>query len=257
MTTPMSFDVAELEARVKYLYRSVAEDPTRPYHFPIGRRLAEQLGYPPRVLDGIPAAAIESFVGVGYFFDLADLAEGEEVVDLGSGSGTDSFYAALQVGTGGRVEGVDMTDEQLAKAERLRSEGAFPHVTFTNARIEQLPFPDASFDAVISNGVFNLNPDKASVFREASRVLRSGGRLAIADIISDSPLPEEVVGNVDLWATCVGGAAHRAAYRSDIEAAGMRVEVIRTNDYEFGTAQAKDACETYGINSVGVLARKV
>ena len=112
-------DAQELEAKVKDMYRHVAEEPDGDYHFELGRKLATHLGYPPEVLDQIPEGAIESFAGVGYFFDLAELAEGESVIDLGSGSGMDVFFAAQQVGPQGDVVGVDFTAEQLNKARGL------------------------------------------------------------------------------------------------------------------------------------------
>ncbi|MGQ0847567.1 MAG: methyltransferase domain-containing protein [Actinomycetota bacterium] len=108
-------DATELEAKVKAMYRAVAEDPYGSYHFELGRDLAERLGYPASSLDQIPAGAVEAFAGVGYFFDLADLKPGEQVLDLGSGSGMDVFFAALRVGRSGRVVGIDMTPEQPPK----------------------------------------------------------------------------------------------------------------------------------------------
>ena len=117
-TTDRQLDTRDLEARVKDMYREVAEEPDKEFHFETGRALAERLGYPPADLDHIPAAAIDSFAGVGFYFDLAGIAEDETVLDLGSGSGTDSFVAALHTGTSGRVIGVDMTEAQLAKARR-------------------------------------------------------------------------------------------------------------------------------------------
>src|SRR5262245_29504337 len=190
-------DTAELERQVKALYQQVARYPQAEFHFPVGRGLAEQLGYPTDLLDHVPADALASFAGVGYHLDLAALTPGARVLDLGSGSGTDTFAAAQLVGASGHVTGIDMTDEQLAKAERLRA-GAH-NIRFVPGRLEDLPFPDASFDVVISNGVINLCPDKATVFREAVRVLSPRGRLAVADIIATRALPESVTCNADLW----------------------------------------------------------
>jgi arsenite methyltransferase len=132
-------DTQELEAKVKEMYRHVAEQPEGDYHFEIGRPLAERLGYPPGVLDRIPNAAIESFAGVGYFFDLANLAEGENVVDLGSGSGMDVFFAAQQVGAGGWVVGIDFTREQLAKSRRLAEEAGILRVVFARGGSNSCP----------------------------------------------------------------------------------------------------------------------
>jgi ubiquinone/menaquinone biosynthesis C-methylase UbiE len=249
-------DVEELEAKVKDMYRHVAEEPAGDYHFELGRRLADRLGYPADVLDEIPDGAVESFAGVGYFFDLAELNDGETVVDLGSGSGMDVFFAATQVGSSGRVIGVDFTTEQLGKARRLAEEAGFDQVELREGRIENLPIDAGCCDCVISNGVINLAPEKERVFAEVARVLRPGGRLAIADIVSEQELKESIVCNADLWASCIGGAAQEDAYRSAIEAAGLRIEDLRENPYEFISERAKNASAKYGVKSVSLLAVK-
>lgn len=248
-------DTGALARKVQEMYRLVADDPHGDFHFEMGRGLAERLGYPQALLDAVPAGALESFAGVGYFFDLADLAPGDQVVDLGSGSGTDVFAAASVTGPG-QVLGVDFTPEQLAKSRRLAAEARIGNVEFREARIEELPVPDESVDCVISNGVINLAPHKARVFAEAARVLRPGGRLALADIVTERPLTEAIVCNVDLWASCIGGAAQEDAYRAAVEGAGLEVEVVRENPYEFISGQARGASETYGVKSVSLLARK-
>jgi len=249
-------DVQELEAKVKDMYRHVAEEPQGKYHFELGRPLAEHLGYPADVLDRIPAGAIESFAGVGYFFDLADLSEGESVVDLGSGSGMDVFFAADRVGRSGSVVGIDFTVQQLEKARRIAEESGFGQVELREGRIEKLPVEGATCDCVISNGVINLAPEKEPVFAEAARVLKPGGRLAIADIVSEHQMKESIVCDADLWASCIGGAAQQDAYREAIEAAGLRIEEIRDNPYEFISDRARDASAKYGVKSVSLLAIK-
>lgn len=123
-------------------------------------------------------------------------------------------------------------------------------------RIEQLPAPDGTVDCVISNGVINLCPDKGAVFAETARVLRPGGRLAIADIVTERQLTESIVCNVDLWASCIGGAAQRDAYREAIEAAGLRITRLRENPYRFLSEQARNASATYGVKSISLLAVK-
>ena len=246
----------ELEAKVKDVYRHVAEEPGGDYHFELGRALADRLGYPADVIDAIPEGAVESFAGVGYFFDLAELKEGETVVDLGSGSGMDVFFAAAQVGPTGRVVGVDFTAEQLEKALRLAEGNGFDQVELREGRIESLPVDDASCDCVISNGVINLAPNKERVFSEAARALRPGGRLAIADIVSEHELKESIVCNADLWASCIGGAAQQDAYRAAIESAGLRIDDLRDNPYEFISERARSASAKYGVKSVSLLAVK-
>jgi len=257
MTTTLGFDPKELEGKVKAMYRDVAENPHGEFHFEMGRVMAERLGYAPADLDRIPAEAIESFAGVGYYFHLADLKPSETVLDLGSGSGMDTFIAALKVGPGGHVTGVDMTDEQRTKAERLRDRDEFRNVTYLKGYIENVPRPTASVDAVISNGVINLATDKSKVFAEAARLLKSGGRLAISDIVTEVQLPEGIVCNSTLWAACIGGAAQQDNYRTHIESAGLKVVTVEDNPtYQFISDNARGASKKFGVKSVSLLAVK-
>ena len=169
----------------------------------------------------------------------------------------DSFLAARQTGETGRVIGIDMTEAQLAKATRLATEHGFTNVEFRNSYIEQLPLESSSADVVISNGVINLSPDKAKVFAEAARVLRSGGRLAIADIVTATQLPEGVTCDAALWAACIGGAMQRDDYREAIEAAGFELDDLKENDqYRFVSERADNATQKYGVKSVSLLAIK-
>jgi arsenite methyltransferase len=249
-------DGERLEAEVKAMYRHVAREEDAELHFEVGRGLAERLGYPGRLLDAIPAEALASFAGVGHHLDLAALQPGEAVLDLGSGSGTDVFCAAVLVGESGEVVGLDITDEQLDKATLLRDRAGFSQVRFVEAHIEELPFEDASFDAVISNGVINLSPAKGRVVAEAARVLRPGGRLAIADIVSGRALKERTRRNVELWAACIAGAIPRGNYLDAIEAQGLEVQDVRRNDYRFLSERALDACNTYEVESISLVAVK-
>ena len=255
--TVATVDRAALEGKVKSMYSDVAANPHGEFHFEMGRSMAERLGYAPADLDRIPQDAIDSFAGVGYFFHMADLQPGEKVVDLGSGSGMDSFIASLKVGATGGVVGVDMTDAQLEKAARLAQAHGIRTVAYRKGYIEETGLPAESFDCVISNGVINLAADKARVFQEAARLLKRGGRLAIADIVTELPLPENVVCNADLWAACIGGAAQRQDYRTAIEAAGLQVERVEGNDqYRFISERAQKATAKWGVKSVSILARK-
>jgi arsenite methyltransferase len=249
-------DGERLEAEVKDMYRHVARGEDSVLHFEVGRGLAEHLGYPGELLDAIPSEAVASFAGVGHHLDLAALQPGDAVLDLGSGSGTDLFCAAVLVGETGRVVGVDITDAQLDKAARLRERDGFAQVELVETHIEQLPFDDASFDAVLSNGVINLSLLKGQVFAEAARVLRPGGRLAIADIVSGRALKERTRRNVELWAACIAGAIPRRSYVEAIEAQGLEVRQVRRNDYRFVSERALDACSTYEVESVSLLAVK-
>jgi arsenite methyltransferase len=247
-------DPEELDRHIAEMYRDVANEAGRDLHFPTGRPLAETLGYPADLLDRLPVDAVSSFAGVGYHLGLARLLPGERVLDLGCGSGTDVFAAASQVGRAGSVAGVDITPEQLAKAKRLRR---YEHVTFHRARIEELPFEDGSFDAVISNGVVNLSADKRRVFAEAARVLRPGGRLAVADIVTERPIAPGTSCQADLWAACIAGASQRDLYLADIAVAGLELQVIHANPgYRFTTERAQRTSHKYGAHSLSLLALK-
>jgi arsenite methyltransferase len=247
-------DRAELERRVQEVYRGVARDPLAPRHFETGRDLALRLGYPKAVLDAVPDPAVASFAGVGYHLDLAALAPGERVLDLGSGSGTDAFCAAVGVGEAGRVVGIDFTDAQIEKAAGLAESNGISNVEFVAASIDHLPFADGSFDVVISNGVVNLSPVKDRVFAETARVLRPGGRLAIADIVSTTPLKESTRRNTELWAACIAGAIPTAAYLDTLAAAGFAITTTRRNEYRFVSERAREACLTYGVASLSIAA---
>ena len=166
----------------------------------------------------------------------------------------DACYARQVVGPAGRVIGVDFTVAQLDKARRMTADADLANVEFREGRIESLPVDDASVDCAISNGVINLAPDKEQVFAEAARVLRPGGRLAVADIVTETQLTDAIVCNVDLWASCIGGATQQADYRHAIENAGLQVVQTRTNPYEFISAQARNASGTYGVKSLSLLA---
>ena len=252
-----NIDIQDLRSRVKSMYRQVAENPGGEFHFEMGRTLAERLGYSGENLDNIPAEAIDSFAGVGYAFDLADLQGGESVLDLGSGSGMDAFFAAREVGLRGHVTGLDMTDAQLRKAESLSQRHSVKNISFVKGYIEELPLGDASFDVVMSNGVINLSAEKDNVFGEIARVLKPGGRMAVADIVTEQQLTQEIVRDTSLWAACIGGAAQEDLYRSLIEAAGLRVRSVKENAaYQFLSKSARGASEQFGVKSISLLAEK-
>jgi arsenite methyltransferase len=149
---------------------------------------------------------------------------------------------------------VDITPEQLARAERLRRAG---HVTFHRARIEELPFDDATFDVVISNGVVNLSADKPAVFAEAARVLRPGGRLALADIVTEHPIATRTAAQPDLWAACIAGASQRDDYLNHIAAAGLELRTVQRNRaYRFASERAQRTSDKYGAHTIELLAVK-
>jgi arsenite methyltransferase len=198
MAVDVDIDVALLKSEIQKTYASVSAEPERDFIFPTGRAWAEDLGYPEE-LAKVPETAVESFAGVANPWELGNLALGERVLDLGSGAGTDSLVAAQMVGHEGRVTGIDMTPEMLAKARAAAAEMGARNVEFVEGEVERLPFADASFDVVISNGVIDLIPDKDAVFSEIARVLRPGGRLQIADVTIQNPVSEEGRRKIDLW----------------------------------------------------------
>jgi SAM-dependent methyltransferase len=195
----MLVDLSVLREQVREKYREVATDPGKEFHFHTGRLLAARLGYAAAVVDALPDVAVESFAGVGNPFALRTLERGERVVDVGSGSGFDAIVAAGQVGPGGRVVGVDMTEQMLVKARRTVAQLGLDQVEFRAGLAEELPVPDGWADVVISNGVINLCVDKAAVFGEIHRVLRPGGVLQFADIANGRPVPVAAMRDVDLW----------------------------------------------------------
>jgi SAM-dependent methyltransferase len=198
MAVDADIDVASLKREIKKTYSSVSAEPARERIFPTGRAWAEDLDYPPE-LASVPDTAVESFAGVANPFSLGRLEPGERVLDLGSGAGTDSLVAALMVGGRGRVTGIDMTPGMLARARTAAEELGATNVEFVEGEAEELPFADASFDVVISNGVIDLIPDKDAAFSELNRVLVPGGRLQVADVTIQRPVSEEGRRNIDLW----------------------------------------------------------
>jgi SAM-dependent methyltransferase len=192
-------DPEQLREQVRDKYREVATDPHRTFHFHTGRPLAARLGYDESVVRGLPDRAVESFAGVGNPFSLRRLESGERVVDIGSGAGFDSFIAADQVGSAGRVVGIDMTPEMLKRSRDAADVLGLEQIEFREGLAETLPVDDGWADVVISNGVINLCADKQAVFGEVRRVLRPGGTLQFADIANGRPVPPEALRDIDLW----------------------------------------------------------
>ncbi len=198
MAIEIEIDVATLKSEIKKTYARVSTKPEEDFVFPTGRAWAEDLEYPDE-LAAVPDSGVDSFAGVANPFSLGRLEPGERVLDLGCGAGTDSLVAAQMVAPEGHVVGIDMTPEMLEKARRSAAEMGAENVEFVEGEAEKLPFVDASFDVVISNGVIDLIPDKDAVFSELYRVLAPGGRMQVADVTIQKPVSEEGRRNIDLW----------------------------------------------------------
>jgi SAM-dependent methyltransferase len=195
----LAVDPSALREEVKKKYRDVACNPHGEHHFHTGRPLAERLGYDQAVVGAMPDVAVESFAGVANPFVLRTLAHGEKVVDAGSGAGFDSFIAAYQVRSAGRVIGIDLLPEMLEKSRQSALLMGLGHVEFREGILEEIPVEDGWADVLISNGVINLCVDKKRVFEEIWRVLRPGGMLQFGDIANGKPVPESAIHNIDLW----------------------------------------------------------
>jgi arsenite methyltransferase len=181
----------------------------------------------------IPEDAVRASLGCGNPTALADLLPGQVVLDLGSGGGIDVLLTARRVGSSGFAYGLDMTDEMLSLAEANKAKAGATNVRFLKGRIEEIPFPDAAVDLVISNCVINLSADKARVLREAFRVLRPGGQFAVSDVVVQGQMPAELRNDMEAWVGCVAGALEEGEYRRSLAAAGfeaIEVEVTRVHD---------------------------
>ncbi len=252
----LPIDVESLRAAIRAEYAAVAEHPDQGFHFHTGAHLAAILGYPEEWIAELPASAVESMAGTGNPFALGDLRRGERVVDCGSGAGGDSLIAARLVAPSGWVIGVDMTPEMLAKARANAELAGLRNVEFREGVLEALPVADGWADLVISNGVLNLVPDKAVALAEIFRVLRPGGRIQLADIVLDRPVPGGSKTDVSLWTGCIAGGLLEDELRALVEAAGFRhVEVQRGADVFSGAPQHSNAA-AFGTIGAGIVGRK-
>lgn len=249
---------------VRTMYTAVADRPDEEYHFPTGRRACEYVGYPAEELDRVPSAAIESFAGVGYPFAAEGIREGDVVLDVGSGSGTDLLIAALRTGPHGCALGLDMTDamrqKAAANARAMEEDGEeIGSVELLEGMAEEIPLPDASVDVVTSNGVLNLVPDKPAAVREIHRVLRPGGRVQIADIVVRELPSDACRAEPQLWAECIVGATRKDEYLETFRETGFQpVEQLSTLDYfaASGSESTRRTAGGFGAYSIVMRAHK-
>lgn len=192
-------DARQIRAGVRRAYSAAADRPDGEHPFPVGRSFAERLGYPADLLDRLPDACVAAFAGVSNVSLFADLPPGAAVLDLGCGAGLDALIAAERVGPEGSAVGVDFSDSMLARARRGAAEAGRRNVEFRWGEAETLPLEDRSMDVALINGIFNLNPDRAAIFRELARVLRPGGVVFAAELILREPLPPEERADPSNW----------------------------------------------------------
>jgi len=237
------------------MYTDVATHPEKTFHFPTGRLACLFVGYPGDQLDLIPATAPESFAGVGYPFAVGAIREGDVVLDIGSGSGTDALISSTLTGPCGKVHGLDMTQAMLEKLRRNIAAMGVQNVVPLEGNAEEIPLPDASVDVVTSNGVLNLVPDKPRASAEIARVLRPGGRVQISDISLAKPVSDKSRSDPKLWAECVVGAVVEDDYVAKLRAAGLDVEVLSRFDYFAGSVSADTRRVAHGLGAHTIVMR--
>jgi arsenite methyltransferase len=240
---------------VDEMYTDVASHPDTVFHFPTGRSACVFVGYPADQLDGLPPEATESFAGVGYPFAADVIRPGDTVLDIGSGSGTDTLIAATLIGENGVVYGLDMTRAMREKLQRIVTAKQIGHVRVLEGNAERIPLPDASIDVVTSNGVLNLVPDKPAAFGEIARVLKPGGRLQISDIALRVPVSEQSRADPRLWAECVVGAITEEDYLSLLRAVGLSVDVFGELDYFAASVNASTRRAAHGLGAHAIVMR--
>lgn len=259
MVAIASFKKEAIERAVQHMYTAVARHPERQFHFPTGRAAAHLLGYPDPELDPLPPEAIASFAGVGYPFRANAIREGDVVLDVGSGSGTDALIASRLAGPRGKVYALDITEAMRAKLSGIAAR-AGANIEILAGNTEAIPLPNASVDVVTSNGVLNLVPDKTRAIEEIHRVLKPGGRLAIADIALGKPVSFKYRQDPNLWAECVVGAVEEGRYLEMLREAGFEaVEILDQLDYFAASSnpETRTVAELFGARSIVLRGRRV
>jgi SAM-dependent methyltransferase len=232
---------------VEQMYTAVAREPQREFHFPTARAAALAVGYPEAALRALPAAALESFAGVGYPYRAEVVRPGDTVLDIGSGSGTDALIASRLVGAAGRVYALDMTAAMREKLAGIVAAAGIGNVEVVAGNAQEIPLPDRSVDVVTSNGVLNLVPDKARAFVEIARVLKPGGRVQIADIALAEPVADKYRRDPAMWAECVVGAVPEDRYLALLREAGLdEPEVLGHLDY-FALSRSEETRTVAGL----------
>ncbi|ABI56979.1 MerC family mercury resistance protein [Alkalilimnicola ehrlichii MLHE-1] len=259
MVALLGYSREQIRAAVCDMYSQVARAPTSGFHFPVGRQIAEALGYPPARLQGLPEATLRAFAGVGYPFRAEAVRPGDTVLDIGAGAGNDSLIAAGLVGSAGRVIALDLTPAMTATLYHAAQAGGCDNVAVVQGSAERLPLSDGSVDVVTSNGALNLVPDKRRAVAEMFRVLRPGGRLQMADVVIRRPVTVDCGEDPRLWVECVVGATVDEELLHLFREAGFEaVEVLRRHDYfaHSPSAQTREIAESFGAHSLDLGMRR-
>jgi arsenite methyltransferase len=261
MVAIAKFDREHIFDAVKLMYTSVANEPEKTFHFPTGRSACEFVGYPKAQLDRITPTALESFAGVGYPFASNVIKEGDTVLDIGAGAGTDILLAALLVGPAGRAYGLDMTRAMHEKLHANMQEMGLDNLVPLLGNAEDIPLEDGVVDVVTSNGVLNLVPDKEKSFSEIFRVLKPGGHIQISDIIIKKNISslDKSKANPKLWAECIVGAMEEEAYIESFRNAGFsELSRIDALDYFSGSESesTRNTASNFGASSTTVVGKK-
>lgn len=257
MVAILGFSRERILSAVRDMYTDVANAPAGPFHFPVGREACRAVGYLDEAVDGLPATAVASFAGVGCPFRADAIRAGDTVLDIGAGSGTDALIAARRVGPRGKVYALDMTPAMVARLRALAA--STPNLEVLEGSAESLPLPDESVDAVTSNGMLNLVPDKRRAIAEIFRVLRPGGRAQIADVVIRRPVTLDCRADPRLWAECVVGASIDEDYLAAFRDGGFEdVTVLRESDY-FGlsrSAHTREVARRFGARAIELTMRR-
>lgn len=259
MVAILGYSREQIRTAVRKMYTTVADDPSSPFHFPVGGKACRLLGYPPEQTEQLPQSLRDSFAGVGYPFRAKAVQRGDTVLDIGSGAGNDTLIASRLTGPDGHVIALDLTPAMTRKLQREIGQSGIRNISVVQASAERLPLADASIDSITSNGALNLIPDKRHAVAEMFRVLRPGGRLQIADVVIRRPVNVDCHSDPRLWVECVVGATVEEEFLALFRDAGFEdVRVLRTLDYfnHSPSAQTREIAAGFGAHAVEVGMRR-
>ncbi|MDT7830426.1 methyltransferase domain-containing protein [Pricia sp. S334] len=254
-----NLDRSKVTNAVQEIYREVASNPEKGFHFPVGRISCMNLGYPAEELDALPVSAVESFAGAGYPFVADSIKSGDTVVDVGSGSGTDVLIARHKTGDKGLVYGIDFSETMNKKARENIDKSGLDGIQIRESPADNIPLEDANADVATSNGAINLVTDKDKAYGEIYRILRPGGRIQIADIVLSKPVDAASKANARLWAECIAGAEPVNTYLDLVRAAGFKdVTVIDRLDYfdRSSNESTRKTAKSLGAHAIVLIGRK-